>query len=171
DPEHLLCLNHIRENQPTMDMLQDYFHRRQFRGTLEQTVGHTLDFEKEELQAGFRADPASKCSIPILAKTGLVMRLARNLDKTRGFVNGAVAELNKQWFLPCCYGYATTIWKAQGASIDSGVLWFNNKRFAAVRGYAYVGVSRFRSKAGLFLFGKLRRSDFPPVDGQGGEEQ
>ena len=230
DPEHLLFLNHIRENQPTTDMLQDYFHRRQFRGTLEQTVGHTLDFEKnggspmtwltctnagaqavaqaalryngitqEELQAGFRADPASKCSIPILAKKGLVIRLTRNLDKTRGFVNGAVAEIvesldgnavfvarlrgtgnlvlvyplyeDKQWFLPCCYGYATTIRKAQGASIDSGVLWFNNKRFAAVRGYAYVGVSRFRSKSGLFLFGKLRRSDFLPVGGQGGEEQ
>ena len=31
------------------------------------------------------------------------------------------------------------------------------------RGYGYVGVSRFRHRSGLYLFGRLRRSDFLPV--------
>ena len=66
-------------------------------------------------------------------------------------------------FLPCCYGYATTIRRAQGASLVQGCLWFNQPRRAAGRGYGYVGVSRFRSKDGCYLFGKARRTDFLPV--------
>ena len=38
------------------------------------------------------------------------------------------------------------------------------------RGYGYVGVSRFRHRSGLYLFGRLRRSDFlPVVDGRNDE--
>ena len=31
------------------------------------------------------------------------------------------------------------------------------------RGYGYVAASRFRSKAGVYLFGKVRRTDWLPV--------
>ena len=44
---------------------------------------------------------------------------------------------------------------------------FNQHKYPAGRGYGYVGVSRFRSRAGCFLYGKLWRADFLPV----GEEQ
>ena len=69
-------------------------------------------------------------------------------------------------FLPCCYGYATTIRRAQGADLHHGALYFDQKMVAG-RGYGYVGVSRFKSRNGCFLYGKLRRTDFLPV----GEEQ
>ena len=69
-------------------------------------------------------------------------------------------EENDCRFLPCCYGYATTIRRAQGASLVQGCLWFNQARRAAGRGYGYVGVSRFRSKDGCYLVGKARRTDF-----------
>ena len=39
----------------------------------------------------------------------------------------------------------------------------DNKYHPAVRGYGYVGISRFQSRSGVYLFGKLRRSDFLPV--------
>ena len=67
-------------------------------------------------------------------------------------------------FLPCCYGYAATIRRAQGASLDRGSIYFNQPRFAAARGYGYIGVSRFRSRAGCRLFGYLQRSDFSQSD-------
>ena len=70
-------------------------------------------------------------------------------------------------FLPCCYGYATTIRRAQGASLDNGCVYFELKRHHAGRGYAYVAISRFRTRAGCHLYGKLRSSDFLPV----GEEK
>lgn len=152
----------------------------------------------EELDSGYPADPASKCTLRILAKKGLLIRLTRNLDKQRGFVNGAVAEVYEslrgnsvfvarlvgsgnlvlvhplveqgRHFLPCCYGYATTIRRAQGASLDCGCIYFNQERFAAARGYGYVGVSRFRSRNGCYLYGSLRRSDFLPVGPEQEEE-
>ena len=77
-----------------------------------------------------------------------MLRLTRNFDETRGFVNGAVGrvveslrgnavfvvrlvgtgnlvlvhpmEEDGQLFLPCCYGYSTTIRRAQGASLEQG---------------------------------------------------
>jgi len=146
---------------------------------------------EEELATGYYPDPSGKVSLRIVAKKGLVIRLTRNLDKQRGFVNGATAVVyeslrgnavfvarligtgnlvlvhpmqeNGVRFLPCCYGYATTIRRAQGASLDCGCLYFNQPHFHAARGYGYVGVSRFRSRAGCYLFGCLRRSDFLPV--------
>ena len=70
-------------------------------------------------------------------------------------------------FLPCCYGYATTIRRAQGASLHMGCIYFDQHRHPAARGYGYVAVSRFRSRGGCHLYGKLRRTDFLPV----GEEK
>ena len=118
-------------------------------------------------------------------------RLTRNLDKRRGFVNGALAvcveslrgnevficrlvssgnlvlvhpvEEDGRRFLPVAYGYATTVRRAQGASLDMGCIYFDQKRRAAGRGYGYVAVSRFKSRAGCFLYGKLRTTDFLPV--------
>ena len=65
-------------------------------------------------------------------------------------------------FLPCVYGYATTVRRAQGADLDLGCVYFDQPMVAG-RGYGYVGVSRFRSRSGCYLYGKLRRSDFLPV--------
>jgi len=66
-------------------------------------------------------------------------------------------------FLPCCDGYATTIRRAQGADLPHGCLYFDQKKRVAARGYAYVAVSRFESRAGVYVYGKLRVSDFLPV--------
>ena len=120
------------------------------------------------------------------------MRLTRNLNKGRGFVNGATAIIEDSLegnavftarlvgtgnlvlvhpihehgaiFLPCCYGYATTIRRAQGADLHHGCIFLDQKRRAAQRGYAYLACSRFKSRAGCYLYGRLRTSDFLPVD-------
>ena len=115
------------------------------------------------------------------------------MDKDRGYVNGAVGiarqilsytdgvptvftvELstgvlvlvhpiyeNRQCFLPCTYGYATTIRRAQGATYDHGCIWFDH-RHPPERGYGYVAASRFKSKSGIYLFGKVRRTAWRPV--------
>ena len=108
---------------------------------------------------GYLCDPASKSPLRILARRGIKVRLTRNFDKQRGFVNGATGtvceslrdnavfivklygtgnlvlvypmEEDGMLFLPCCYGFATTIRRAQGASLSSGCIWFNQKRHAA----------------------------------------
>ena len=54
------------------------------------------------------------------------------------------------WFLPCTYGYATTIRRAQGATYYHGCLYFDHKH-PADRGYGYVAASRFQSQAGVPL--------------------
>ena len=41
-----------------------------------------------------------------------------------------------------------------------GCIYSNHQRHPAGRGYGYVAVSRFRSRGGCFLYGKLRRTDF-----------
>jgi len=114
---------------------------------------------EEDLATGYLCDPASKLDLRVLARPGIKVRLTRNFDKTRGFVNGANGtvceslpgnavftvklhgtgnlvlvypmEEDGALFLPCCYGYATTIRRAQGASLAQGCLWFNQRRYAA----------------------------------------
>ena len=51
-----------------------------------------------------------------------------------------------------------------------GCLWFDQHYRHAGRGYGYVGVSRFKSQAGCYLFGKLRRTDFLPVGAEKEDE-
>jgi hypothetical protein len=150
-----------------------------------------LHVTADELKAGFCCDSTSKSTLPIVARPGLILRLTRNEDKQRGFVNGALCQVDRcldgnriftarllgtgnmilihpmkddgAIFLPCCYGYATTIRRAQGATLEHGCLYFDNPYHPAVRGYGYVAVSRFKRRAGVYLFGKLRRTDFLPV--------
>ena len=115
-------------------------------------VGVTAD----ELEKGYLCDPASKSRLRIVVKEGILLRLTRNEDKNRGFVNGALAvvseslrgnsifcaqlvgtgnmvlvhpqEVEGQVFLPCCYGYSTTVRRAQGASLDQGCIYFDQKK-------------------------------------------
>ena len=152
----------------------------------------------DDLLAGYPGDPSSKSRLRILCRPELLYRLTRNLDKRRGFVNGALAvcveslkgnevfivrlvasgnlvlvhpiEEKGQRFLPLAYGYATTVRRAQGASLDMGCIYFDQKRRAAGRGYGYVAVSRFKSREGCFLYGKLKQTDFLPV-GEGMESE
>ncbi len=109
----------------------------------------SLQVTEEELKSGYSCDPASKSDLRIVAKKGLLIRLTRNLDKQRGFVNGAVAEVwealegnsvfiaklvgsgnlvlvHPMWedgvkFLPCCYGCATTDTACSGGVLGSGL--------------------------------------------------
>ena len=46
----------------------------------------------DEVASGYYCDPTSKSDLGIVFKKGIVYRLTRNMDKTRGFVNGAYAE-------------------------------------------------------------------------------
>ena len=145
----------------------------------------------KELGQGYFCDPATKSDLRIVAKPGVVVRLSRNFDKQRGFVNGAIGtvceslrgnavftvrlqgtgnmvlvhpmEEGGQRFLPCCYGYATTIRRAQGADLEHGCLYFDQLKRPAARGYGYVAASRFKTRCGCYLYGKLRTSDFLPV--------
>ena len=73
-------------------------------------------------------------------------------------------------FLPCVYGYATTIRRAQGSSLDMGCVYFDHC-YPPERGYGYVAASRFRSKDKIYHFGKIRRTDWLPVGGDESQEQ
>ena len=152
--------------------------------------GGDLGIGRAELDRGYLCDPTQKSDLRILARPGIMIPLTRNDDKQRGFVNGAMACIHESLrgnavfiarltgtgnfvlvhpreedgarFLPCVYGYATTIRRAQGADLEHGCLYFDHTRPAA-RGYGYVGASRFKRRSGCFVFGKLRRTDFLPV--------
>ena len=121
-------------------------------------------------------------------RPGMWLRLTRNLDKRRGFCNGAMGQvvdvlhsdgmnviftmrlthgtmvivhpiqIGDDRFLPCVYGYAMTTRKAQGSSVDYAVLYFDLFKPAPC-GFAYAGASRVRTSAGLFYFREIRRSD------------
>ena len=134
-------------------------------------------------------DPNTGESRFFYAHPGVVVGLTRNLDKERGYVNGAVGVvktilaslegaptvftvrlstgvlvvvhpvwIKKNRFLPCTYGYATTIRRVQGATNRHGCLWFDHS-YPPARGYGYVGVSSLQFKSGISLFGKIRRTD------------
>ena len=118
---------------------------------------------------------------------GMRVRLTQNIDKKRGFVNGATGTIVAIYagnvivvrtlanvlilvhqvfkdscsFMPVTYAYATTIRRAQGATLDLIGLYFDRKM--ADRGYAYVGASRARLRKNVYLVGKIRRSDWLPV--------
>ena len=66
------------------------------------------------------------------------------------------------FFFPCTYGYACTVRKAQGASLDMGALFFDHC-YPPDRGYGYVAASRFKSRQHLYHYGPLRRTDWLAV--------
>ena len=155
---------------------------------------HTLGLLEKAERLGVPGDPNSGDSMPFFASPGIAIRLTRNLDKERGFVNGAMGYVdtilhcederpivftvrligtgvlvlvhpiwtNKQRVLPCTYGYATTIRRAQGATYYHGCLYFDHS-YPPEPGYGYVGASRFQSRSGCYLYGKIRRTDWVPV--------
>jgi hypothetical protein len=134
-----------------------------------------------------------KASLPILPRIGVWIRLTRNLDKARGFVNGALGQIDEvfrhdrgvvvfslrlvsgtmvmvhpvsysgETFLPCAYGYGCTVRRTQGLSLWHGALFLDGRIYPRPRGHAYVGVSRFRRALGVFHYGPLRRSDWLPT--------
>ena len=148
---------------------------------------------------GYLADPAVKASLPI-PRVGVMIRLIRNLDKTGGFLNGALGRIVEilrdeggevvfslrlmsgtmvlvhpvsyggQTFLPCVYGYACTVRRTQGLTLYHGALFLDGRIYPRPRGHAYVAVSRFRRAIGVFHYGPLRRSDWLPTDEHDGEQ-
>ena len=48
---------------------------------------------EEQFKAGYPCDPTSKSKLRIVAVKGILIRLTRNFDKQRGFVNGAIAKV------------------------------------------------------------------------------
>ena len=52
-----------------------------------------LSVTQEQLDWGYPCDPTSKSKLRIVAVKGLLIRLTRNFDKQRGFVNGAIAKV------------------------------------------------------------------------------
>ena len=73
-------------------------------------------------------------------------------------------------FMPFTYGYAMTIRRAQGSTMELVGLWLDHS-YPPKRGYAYVGASRVRRARDLYLMGKVKRTDWLPVDGAPEEEQ
>ena len=123
DPKHLEFLGTIRKQQPAKRYLYNYFEGRMLPDSFERAVAYGLRLAKnsgkiffwlcvtnpgadtvnraalsllgiteEQLSTGFPGDPKVKAG-PIYVKEGLFLRLTRNLDKPRGFVNGAIGEV------------------------------------------------------------------------------
>lgn len=132
-------------------------------------------------------DPKAHSGKMIFAK-GMRIRLTRNLDKDRGFVNGAIGTIvhmlspctfvlktdrgvmlvvhpvaqDGKVFMPCSYGYAMTIRRAQGSTLGLVAICFDQPHYPAEKAYAYVAASRVRFAVDLFYFGKVRTSDWTP---------
>ena len=141
-------------------------------------------------------DPA-QCLKQLLFLKGMQVRWTKNLDKDRVFVNGAlgtiVKVLNKQTFVvetedyvhllahmvcdnaqtlvPAAHGYAMTIRRGQGLTLELASFKFDRR--TADRGYGYVDASRVKRKRDLFHVGPIRRTDWLPVGGdiRGSEEE
>ena len=110
---------------------------------------------------------------------GMRIRFTRNVDKERGFVNGAVAivehvlrkdvlvactpggipilahpaQYDGIQFMPFSFGYAMTIRRSQGSTLEMMTLRFDRK-YSADRGYGYVGAPRVQPAADLFVMGQ-----------------
>ena len=52
-----------------------------------------VGLDQPALDAGYPCDPTSKSTLRIIVRPGIVLRLTRNLDKQRGYVNGALAVI------------------------------------------------------------------------------
>ena len=125
----------------------------------------------------------------VALSVGMRLRLTHNIDKDRGFVNGNTGAIRTMLrrdvcvlqteqglsvlvhpitfggrkFMPVAYGYATTMRRAQGSTLNKIGLRFDRR--LSDRGYAYVGVSRAKKRRDVFLLGSIRRTDWRPVGG------
>ncbi|CAK0903536.1 unnamed protein product [Prorocentrum cordatum] len=197
--------------------------------------------DEEELDAhGVPGDPGAGGGRMIFRK-GMRLRLTLNIDKDRGFVNGCLGHVEEvlsvqppvlvlrttentrplvhyvfadgQKFMPCTYGWAMTIRRSQGSTLDMGAICFDRTRraptagrrhgharpgprigaaarlrrrldqarrsstqeglalVAQAHGYAYVALSRFRTRDSVFLLGRIRATDWLPVGGGPSAEQ
>ena len=52
-----------------------------------------IGITQQELDQGYLCDPTTKSNLRMVAKPGVIIRLSRNFDKQRGFVNDALAEI------------------------------------------------------------------------------
>jgi ATP-dependent exoDNAse (exonuclease V) alpha subunit len=116
--------------------------------------------------------------------------ITQNRDKVSGVVNGQLAyvhtvhkhsvylklpnhkvvavypvtmkinETSQTWY-PFCPGYATTICKAQGQTLDKAVVWFDIDNIPT--GTAFVVLSRVRSRNDICFMTKLQPCLFTPV--------
>jgi ATP-dependent exoDNAse (exonuclease V) alpha subunit len=86
-------------------------------------------------------DPVSGC-ITVLTKTGrtIAVYLYTDVDQDHN---------NPMPFYPMRYGYASTIYKRQGAQLSHVTIWLDQKN---MRAHAYVAMSRVR-RDGDYLFG------------------
>lgn len=99
---------------------------------------------------GVRGDPSAGGGVMVFVQ-GMRIRLTRNLDEDRGFVNGTVGTIehvlqknvfvlqttqnvrlivhaiaiNGETFMPCSFGYAMTVRRAQGSTLDLAGLLFD----------------------------------------------
>jgi len=131
----------------------------------------------------------------VVLAAGMRVRLTHNIDKDRDFVNGTTGlirsllrkdvfilkssqdisilvhpvTLKGRKFVPVAYSWATTIRRAQGATLDKIGLFFDRR--LADRGYAYVGCSRAKRREDVFHVGRIRRTDWRAVNGDNADEQ
>ena len=154
------------------------------------------DVDRKLQEYGVPSDPMHGGGLVYFEKN-MRIRLTRNLDKDRGFVNGALGVIEHvladdvfvlrtsqgvrilvhpvtvdgRTFMPVTYAYAITMRRAQGSTLGLVVLWFDHA-YPADRGYAYVGASRVRFARDLYHMGPIRRTDWLPVgqDPDGGEQ-
>ena len=154
---------------------------------------------REEIAA---CDDAYPCDpdagdFPIIVRPGMWLRLTRNLDKDRGFCNGAlglVRELLRvgpggpvftMQLTHGCMVLVHPISDEQGrrflpciygyamttrkaqGSTISYAVLYFDLWMPAPRGQAYVEASRVRAHDRLYYFGSVRRSDWLPVGGPG----
>ncbi|CAE7482276.1 Usp17ld [Symbiodinium sp. CCMP2592] len=146
----------------------------------------SMDFPREASLLDQGAGIPGEANNVILAQ-GMRVRLTYNVNKDDGFVNGNTGTvrlvlrrdvfvmqsaqntsilvypitLKGRKHLPVVYGYATTMRRAQGATLEGIGLWFDRRR--PDRGYAYVGTSRAKQKLSVFHVGRLRQTDWLPV--------
>ena len=113
----------------------------------------------------------------VVVASGMRIRLTLNVDKERGFVNGNTGTVKSMLcsdvfllqsdqglpilvhpvtqkgrkFLPVTYGWATTMRRAQGATLEKVGLWFDRK--LPDRGYAYWPLPSQKT-GGCFSYGQ-----------------
>ena len=121
---------------------------------------------------------------------GARVTLTKNIDKARDFVNGMAAtvvgmkrssvvvqtktgqvltvfpyrdeEKGGEACLPLRLGYATTLQKIQGATLDHATIWLD---VANIEAAGYVALSRVRKNAGWKFIGHLTPHHFTPASG------